>query len=316
MTIQKIRLMLRCKLWWYSSWFQFFTLIQVRWRGKNDGIIGYVVCILKIGGQEFVQLAASLMSRRGGSIFALWAWLRRIDEKVDGDQKLPAGIESIDLYLTRKEGLLEACLQNYSLPQKILPEDALLIQAFRGIASLGCDIADELRTHLRLFRFDASRRSNQSLTSADELARYTDDLEAAILLLSVKIFGGDLFLARQMNSSSQGVLQRIDFLVDILKDLKSGMINIPEEIVACFQINIHKLKSCRTLQDACRVPGFKDWHGQTVKDIYREWQSQREMIELNMKDILPSWLARIPFRLFVWKIDGEISWLYRFYTRA
>ena len=274
LTLQGIRNISDWKTRCRSFWNAVVIAIQTRWYRKQDGAVGLAMCLVKIIVQTFFLCFMIVAMHRFGIYLAVWAWERRIDEGVDGLRK----IHDIFSYLRQKENLLKRQLVDRGALAEILPEDILLIHVLQDTKALCVDLENELATLLRLFSFDAERRLDQSVSSAQTLIEYATNLEVSVMVILAKISGGNISLTRRVIEPLQGIFQRIDFLVDVLEDAPSGIINIPQEAVEKHGIDTTQLFYCQTWAHLLVISGFRGWYQEAIQETYQEWQSTRSTI--------------------------------------
>ena len=273
---------------------QILIATSKRWRHRGPGIRGAFSAAWRNIAQGITMPIMSFWSCNFGVLFSIWAFLRIIDEYVDGALNLPEGV-TIEHYLARKRNLINAYREGRLPGLEIAREDRLLLFALRECSRRGVDIIPDLLTQLYWFSFDAKRRGSGKATTKAILDHCAFDLEFTIVRFAAQILGGDMPLVEKICKALNGLLQELDWLKDVIEDLEQGYINISSEA----GIDLRKLSCARTWEELWAVPGFTAWHKEEVLRIASEWWKVKNLLKPALRRIIPQYWARVLFHCWL-----------------
>lgn len=258
---------------------QLGTVAAGLWKRRSAGFFGTpgaVWQVIKYG--VLTVLAQAVLGLRARIIVSLFAWARRIDDRVDGlAGSLPViGVRS---YLADKEELLRYSERLDAVVLPALIEDVLLIDALLTARRLRCNLSSALNRLWACFSYDVGRINTFQVLSQEALIRYAVEQDKAILVPCIALLGGEGATAEEAVEKLQGIFTRIDCLNDLLGDIHQGIVNIPEEAIRKFHISIGHLRLCRSWSDARRVHGFPRWYREEAETLTRTWRSAKQVIE-------------------------------------
>jgi hypothetical protein len=204
-------------------------------------------------------------SERQGMVMVLYAWLRKIDDIVDGEEAIPSGYD-IKSYLQQKHNIIKGDHSSF------LPEDILLVRSMDFFAEQGIDIQAETEEILRQIVFDCERHG--LIISREALSMHNIAQDRALFMIVVKASGGDVHYYEQQMADFWGIFTKVDSLIDIKEDIKKGIINIPAEDIDKYGLNLEMITSL----DIKDIPGFMEWFREEVENSSLKWKSMRNVI--------------------------------------
>ena len=256
----------------------------------------------------FMILLLVCLDRRLLMLFCLLGSLRIIDDVVDGEIK-PKGGVCAKTYLHKKEGLVRSAYAKGGFPcsASSSPEDIMLIYAIKSSMSAKIDIRSYLQSQFCLFRFDLERRKAKRILQTATLLQQASRQDTYIFTLVAQVLGGNAKTAGAVSLRGKGLFTRIDWLRDLLSDMQRGIMNIPQESVEKYQLDLSYLARCITLKEACELaPGFLNWYQQEFNILWETWQSTKFELIVHLRELFPQWLFQKIFLRALERIEEEI----------
>lgn len=272
------------------------TLLRDNWHRRTRSFLGILRSIGCAVGYTLLAVCALLAGWRFRTLFAAYAWFRRIDEVIDGESPPPHGMTN-ETYLKHKEALIAAVRNgNFTSQQLLLPEDILFLAASRALTCHGIDANYEITTIWRAITFDYERRKRKTLICEWNLIDHATHQDAAILSFVAKVLDASLVRLQSSASLFQGVFTRTDWLYDMLYDLKSGLVNISKEAAQHFKIDVDAFSRCSSWEDVFVTEGFKPWYSQEVERLSARWGRVRYELAHDFGGVSESYLHRLIFK--------------------
>ncbi len=258
---------------------QLTTLASGLWKKRKRSSWGAIAEVFRVSKYAvLVLLAQATWGGRARIIVSLFAWARRIDDRVDDLSSVPLGI-GVRSYLAAKKELLRYSERLCAVALPALVEDLLLIDAVLVARRLRLNLSSALNRLWVCFSFDVGRIHTFLVLSKEVLIRQAVEQDKAILVPAIEVMGGSNVRAEEVVSGLQGMFTRIDWLYDVLGDVQQGIVNIPEEAISEFHISIGHLRRCRSWSDVRRVHGFPQWYQREADSLARAWVAARQAIE-------------------------------------
>lgn len=175
---------------------------------------------------------ASLSLKRGRLLEAYYLFMRSIDDIVDGDVPLPESYESTSRYLQEKIRFTQSATE----PRD--PMEFVYLYVLRLSDQLGISLQEETNDILQSLLFDTRRRGQYQTFPKKELSDHYETLDIrGTIRAALKIFGERP--AQYNLLDPLGRASRIYYdLQDYTSDLKVGIVNVAEEDVALFGIQL------------------------------------------------------------------------------
>lgn len=274
------------------------TIYKAVWRRREPGVKGLLLPLLSIGkyiGGMFI--CYSLLTWRAKIIFSIYTWFRRIDDIMDKIATPPVGYDR-ESYVTQKNILINSLSNINNLKTYLLKEDLLIINLLKEAQFRKIDIVEEITNLWTVMLWD-NKRINQGPVSKEELSYYASLQDNAILDVCIKTFNGDIHLFRESSKLIAGTFSKVDWLADINEDLKRGTINIPEESLKKYDIQLTELLNCESWDDLKKVSGFLDWYKEEFELIAKEWTKTKKIFNKNLKKLFSSNISLFIFRKLI-----------------
>lgn len=203
-------------------------------------------------------------------LFCLYAWLRKTDDVMDGDDK-PPGRKSLATYLDEKDRVIA----NFSDGEfKVYDiEDYMLLQFQRDMQRVGVNFTEDLKEMWYCVRCDYFRQENSILAQQDWLNRQAIAFDSFILGGPIKLIGGDSASFRKIVTEYNGLFTRTDWLHDLPEDLQNGICNIPREAIEIHEINVDDLKKCKSIDELLQNDLFRIWYENEALIVKEQWKS-------------------------------------------
>lgn len=199
-------------------------------------------------------------------------WFRGVDDIVDGDKEPPPF--GVGKFIEEKETLIDSLSSGKDF-SAIDKSDVVLVKAFITAKERGIDVTKEIKDQLSLFKreYNAVEEKKHLVETADELITRTRFGDSTMFQLIMKILRGSFYKKFELETINKGVAQRSDWLADIAKDLKRGLITIPSEDIEQFKIDIQSIMNEKFLPD----DGFKKWYFHRSQELVEDWtESQKK----------------------------------------
>jgi len=256
-----------------SQWMCLTTFLRSAWIRRGRGVIGLIIFPIRtLVYLFFLLLIQILFLRRGRMLFCLYAWLRKTDDVMDGDDK-PPGRKSLEIYLDEKDRVIA----NFSDGEfKVYDiEDYMLLQFQRDMQRVGVNVTEDLRKIWYYLRCDFFRRENNTLAQRDWLNRQAIAFDGLIVGGCISLIGGDPTNFRKIVTEYDGLFTRTDWLHDLPEDLRKGICNIPKEAIEIHEINIDELKKCKSIDELLQNDLFRIWYEDEVQIAREQWKYLR-----------------------------------------
>lgn len=261
------------------------TVLRACWR-RREGPIGILLYPWEIAKNILLYLTALIfIGRKTGIGFSLYAWLRRLDDVVDGDALPPEG-KTTEEYIKVKWDLLDwvtGCSLDWG--GEIFREDLLLIYFMRGAQESGISCEEEIRNLWETIFWDKERREKLAISSKETLFHYAKLQDDSFLRIAAKVCGGDVGKLNGILQGIPGLITRTDWFYDFPKDIEKGMINIPAEVIEAYGISEADLRSGYCWEIIRQKPGVLDWYRNEGKLLKEEWKSAKIAVGPNLGGI-------------------------------
>ncbi len=286
--------------------FLFRTILTVSWRHRGKGIIG-VLCYPAqlISYYLFPIAASSFWSWRPRVMLAAYAWFRLVDDVMDDDSPPPLSMTR-EQYLHRKNQILESLTTSTVVSAPSQPEDVLLAFVLAMANQKEIDVAQDLVDLWKVMTWDDQRYRQARLASREELVRYAELQDRSVLSFCVKVGGGDSQRFDNLASHIVGLFTRTDWLLDIEKDLRKGVVNIAVEAVEKYGLDLAQLGSNETDGALWSDPGFIAWYSDEVTALEAQWVDLRGALNGRFGEVFRSRMLTYLFqRLVVGHFEQE-----------
>jgi hypothetical protein len=246
--------------------YELFFLIRLR-RGFKRGLLSAIK-------YSFSALLILLFfPKKQKMLMLFYAWFRKIDDIVDGEENVPAGF-TVESYLDQKR-----CIANGE--GRLLPEDILYSCPLKFFEAEGINMDQEIRDILTSMITEFFRKGK--FISRQELENQMALQDRSVLKMISKASGSS---TRLCENGMCGIFSKIDSLMDIREDVKKGILNIPLEDAVEYGFSAEKIM---TADDLFAIPRFKEWYRKESRDSLRKWEEMRRFI----KDCPEGFLLRI-----------------------
>lgn len=175
---------------------------------------------------------SAIFGRRWEAALVGWAYIKCLDNAVDEEPVAEVALAVV----ARQRELLARVYDGRDVdPQLIVPES--YGRAFFAYdAAHGARCRPLIETIIDTMEFDVRRR--HSLVSAERLDTYMVELGAAIIRYTTSFLAADYPLSDAFVDSTSRAYLYADSLIDVEHDLRFGVINIPAEDVAAWQLDV------------------------------------------------------------------------------
>jgi hypothetical protein len=207
-------------------------------------------------------------------------WLRHIDNISDGDYPFNGQLGE---YLQSKEKLIEQEIEKLNDWQINHEEDILITDALRKAYVQNIKIKETLRQMLLINKKEYLRRKHSIVDENQILVNDAIVSDKAILLGAIPVMfemvKGFRYMSYIEGSPivTQGIIQRIDWMYDLIEDVRKGVIHIPYEI--CEQARMNKEDTRKEIINwECffRNPVFRSWFNHELLQLESGWKKYLE----------------------------------------
>ena len=224
----------------------------------------YVVYTLII----FISLLTS--PQKVGITMVLWTWFREIDDILDGDDyQTPATVEKL---LFRKKIVVQNLSKEIIL-KELHGNDRLL---FLGVhLSKKLKIENDFTFYFQkvweLMLAEYDWRMEKRIPSKVEIKTFARLQDEAILFFGKMFLWVDINTFKLLEIAQDGLFTRIDWIEDLKRDLKAGIVHLPME--KCLQNNLsyEELVSIRT-KDVFNHPSLQKMVKEELTLLVLLWQ--------------------------------------------
>lgn len=299
MSFQKMQSMSRWKLNALALFFLLDTLARAVWRRKGEGIRGLIRYPWLLS-KYLVELVVGffLLTWRVRIILSAYAWFRRVDDVMDKDAEPPRGYTR-ESYLAQKQKVVASLPNISNCSVSLLTEDLLLVHLLRESSRCGVDVVKEIVNLWSVMCWDNERRSRSALATREEMTQYATLQDDSILGVYVKVFNGDTRRFYEVSQLLAGIFTKTDWLSDLDGDLQKGIVNIPRESFAEYDLELSRLLTCKSWEDLRTVPGFTSWYVEEVKTLDKQWTETRAVLGQNFGGTFSSRLLIFVFQKFM-----------------
>ncbi|MBI2020404.1 hypothetical protein HYS94_03195 [Candidatus Daviesbacteria bacterium] len=205
---------------------------------------------------------------------------RFIDDIADKDRPLSPWYKSREEFLQHKKGTIH---QLFSQPESTIygdKEDILLADYYSTSRKLGVDLSQESFDILDSIIFDEERARERRILTQQELDEYFGQLDPACIRGALKV-AGETCDHRNFDPLSLAVRTMFN-LRDFPKDFRDGLINMSEEDIKRYGVELEALRVDRVEQFAGYHP-MRRWYqdqitaGQYYLDVSRKILSRLEL---------------------------------------
>lgn len=248
-----------------------------------------------------IMFGVLLVSRRMRIVVSSYCWFRIVDDILDGDREPPAGFSSAT-YRKRIDVLMAHLDDLQHCPVAPLPEDIHLVHIVSTCRQKRVDIRREMRGLWSVMSWDFDRRHAPLPPRALSLQHYATLQDRVILSGCIKLLGGDVRRIDALEVLTHGVFTRIDWVVDVARDLQAGVVNIPREATQRYGIDLSaaRLAAAESEQRLRSIPGIRQWRADELAGLRRQWQDvRRPLVEVLIRSFRSRFRAMVLHRPLV-----------------
>lgn len=195
---------------------------------------------------------------RAALIRSSYAWFRDGDEIFDNDQELPPIYKDKKDFSKRKRGLIERVLNLDNEPIIGDRVDILLVDFFSLAKRLKLDLVDESLAIWDTMELDGERAEGRRVLTQEELDDYFDKLDFACIGGALKV-AGERINSKDLFDLSWAVRTMFNAR-DFPKDFKDGIINISEEEIHEFGVDLVDLEGKKTVEELIEYDPMREWY--------------------------------------------------------
>ena len=244
-------------------------------------------------------LLAIIFMKRGLAGVYIYQWVRQIDDIVDGEVRIDEPVEN---FLNKKLQVFDAAV--HGTYNGIDEYDELLFAVCRKYKDLP-ELITGVHEFLETFQFEILLRKVNSTTlpRQKDLDVLAQKWEFASFAYACKI--ADIRFAAFASKAPEyfGLLQKIDWLVDIIEDMEAGYYYISSEDSEDMGVPLIRLKSNVKMGVIVNNFNFISWrHGKAI-DLLEQLNDMKKKLGSNPFD---SWvLNNVFYRLIIprWEVD-------------
>jgi hypothetical protein len=179
------------------------------------------------------------------AITLLYAWFRKTDDVIDGEEHTPPGYD-ICSYIEQKQDLIDA------KDTFLLDEDKMYLWATRALSQRGIDLSEEIQDLFLAMKKEYLNKGKFPKRAEIESKILLQD--RAVLMMLVKVHSKHY---KPLDPVLFDFFTRVDALMDIEEDIEKGIINIPYEDALEMGIDPRSLPSFGGL---IKNHHFKKWY--------------------------------------------------------
>ncbi len=230
---------------------------------------------------------------RGRGVLALIGFQYAVDDVVDADAPLPAGVASIEAYLAQKSRLLGDLLAAQSSDCPTTAEDVLIVLACRTtsipLAWLVDELTDIWQHYIGTVEWQLTR---QAPTAA--IMEHNRQAIGHFLGLCGVLLGGTQSSAYPLGIMLQDIIVGDDLIRDVIRDLRQGWITVPQAEIDQFRLDTVHLAGAEWSQD--QTNRYQEWVRWRQRQLIRDWHTLNGQWQSLAKSALPNAFVRT----FVW----------------
>lgn len=251
---------------------------------------------------------------RAWVIFSLHAFMRWVDDTIDGDWAIPQGM-SLDSYLAQKD-LLFKSLREKDFRMMLRSEDIFLVCIIREGERCGFNFSLQLQQMWEWYRSDVDRQQQKySLLSFDMLDSPAAKANIEFFMIAFSVLGGNPQNSRNIIEEAVTLFMVSDVLNDLVDDLCKGIVWLPRQSLERHQVSIEELLKCRSWKQVTQIPGMAAWYCAEVRYIRQRWNTLYATLPKDMEPLLPNPIVRRrfirgtfkEFEFFIRKCEGRLS---------
>lgn len=247
-------------------------------------------------------IVEKVIGEKGIMLVNLYKWLKIVDDVIDGDKPLPNNTTVLE-YINNKRKLIKSLASGDHLYETVAPNNQdLLVKIFEVANKNKIFLNEELLTQMDLFETEYNKIiSNDCLVNTkEEMIVRAGTSDQLIIRIILKSLGVKNLEDVRLGFAEKGILQRANWLSDILEDLQRGLITIPKEDAKKYHIDVSKFKNPLFVKD----DNFKKWYVDSYKKLVEDYTN----IKLEDKNII----SKIPNfsyknKLLLWDIIFQRS---------
>lgn len=232
----------------------------------------------------FSMLVHSAVDPKGATIIkSAYLWFRHVDDVADGDKPLPARYLSKEDFLQSKYQILNNLIYPDGTDLYGEREDLLALDYFQKARRMGITLGAESLAILETIMFDEERARLRRVPTRNELNDYFEKLDFACIGGALKT-AQEPHGAKALNSLSWAVRTMFN-LRDLPKDLRDGIINIPQEDLDEYGIDL-TLCTGQTLEELLRQENLARWYREQLragKDYLVHGREEVKSLKLKLK---------------------------------
>ncbi len=282
-------------------WLQVSESLQIMlfspWR-KKLRLTGFVFGLWFLSLVELKRGREGL--KRASILRAGYMWFRRLDDVVDGDRKKEVNIPA---FMAQKKKLL-ADLPSLA-QQDIRGIDVLARYVYEGCRDFKIEILPLMIQLFTALEYDVKRIGVKTAPTRQEIKQYFDDLDIPTVAGALKIVAERGISLADMQAFIDMTRTRYN-----LRDFKEDgieFLNIPDEDVRKYKIDIHVCLAAKTLQKMLEYIPFKQWFEDQLRDLEQSLAQAKALLAERNVMIQTLWTLKIAFimpcetRLKKWK---------------
>lgn len=200
----------------------------------------------------------AIFGRRWDVAMVGWAYIKCLDDAVDEE---PAADKALAVVATQRD-LLARVYDGGPVDAALAVPESYGRAFFAYDAQHGTRWRPLIETILDTMEFDVTRR--HTLISAEQLDGYMVELGAAIIRYTANFLADDFPLTDPFIRSASRAYLYADSLIDLEHDLRFGVINIPAEDVAAWQLDVAAPDPKRRQWVAERAPAVLGYFGEAI----------------------------------------------------